>query len=78
MNRCTEILNNLLVADTAKNILSCIELSQEIPIKISNEKEMQVSHLYNLKPKLHLKALSFLRDKNIFCGEALGHIDCTL
>ena len=43
MNRCTEIMNNLLGADTAKNILSCVELSQEIPIKISEEKDMQVS-----------------------------------
>lgn len=78
MNRCTEILDNLLGADTSKNTLSCIELSQEIPTKISDEKEMQVSQLYNLKPKFHLKALSFLRDKGIFCGEALCHVDCTL
>ena len=45
MNRCTETLDNFLGADTAKNIFSCIELSQEIPIKLSYEKEMQVSHL---------------------------------
>lgn len=38
---------------------------------------MQVSHLYNLKPKLHLKALSFLSDKGIFCGVALGYVDYT-
>ena len=69
---------NLLGADTAKNILSCVELSQEIPIKISEEKDMQVSQLYSLKPKFHLKALTFLRDKGIFCGEALGHVNCTL
>ena len=49
MNRCTEIMNNILGADTAKNILSCIELSKEIPIKISKERDMQVSQLYNLK-----------------------------
>ena len=78
MNRCTEIMNNLLGADTAKNILSCVELSQEIPIKISEEKDMQVSQLYSLKPKFHLKALTFLRDKGIFCGEALGHVNCNL
>ena len=78
MNRCTEIINNLLGADTAKKLLSCIKLSQEIPIKISEEKNMQVSQLYNLKPKFHLKALTFLRDKGIFCGEALGHVNCTL
>ena len=72
MNRCTEIMNNLLGADTAQNILSCVELSQEIPIKIGEEKGMQVSQLYSLKPKFHLKALTFLRDKGIFCGEALG------
>ena len=78
MNRCTEIMNNLLGAYIAKNILSCVELSQEIPIKISEEKDMQVSQLYSLKPKFHLKALTFLRDKGIFCGEALGHVNCTL
>ena len=78
MNRCTEIMNNLLGADTAKNILSCVELSQEIPIKISEEKDMQVSQLYSLKPKFYLKALTFLGDKGIFCGEALGHVNCTL
>ena len=39
---------------------------------------MQVSQLYSLKPKFHLKALTFLRDKGIFCGEALGHVNCTL
>ena len=78
MNRCTEIMDNLLGADTAKNILSYVELSQEIPIKISEEKDMQVSQLYSLKPKFHLKALTFLRDKGIFCGEALGHVNCTL
>ena len=78
MNTCTEIINSLLGADTAKNILSCIELSQEIPIKISEEKDTQVSQLYNLKSKFHLKALTFLRDKSIFCGEALGHVNCTL
>ena len=39
-------MNNLLGADTAKNILSCVELSQEIPINISEEKDMQVSQLY--------------------------------
>ena len=77
MNRCTEIMNNL-GADTAKNILSCVELSQEIPIKISKEKDMQVSQLYSLKPKFHLKALTFLREKGIFCGEALGQVNCTL
>ena len=43
-------MNNLLGADTAKNILSGVELSQEIPIKISEEKDMQVSQLYSLKP----------------------------
>ena len=78
INRRTEVKNNLLGADTAKNILSYIELSQEIPIKISEEKDMQVSQLYNLKPKFHLKTLTFLRDKGIFCGEALGHVNCTL
>ena len=78
MNRCTEILDNLLGSDKAKNILSCIELSQEIPTQISDEKEMQVSHLYNLKLKFHLKALSSIRDKGIFCGEALSHVDYTL
>ena len=78
MNRCTEIMDNLLGADTAQNILSCTELSQKIPIKISEEKDMQVSQLYNLKPKFHLKALTFLRDKGIFSGEALGHVNCTL
>ena len=78
MNRCTEIMNNLLGADTARNTLSCVELSQEIPIKISEEKDMQVSQLYSLKPKFYLKALTFLRDKGIFCGEALGHVNCTL
>ena len=80
MNRCTEIMNNLLGADTAKNILSYVELSQEIPIKISEEKDMQVYQLYSLKPKFHLKVLTFLRDKGIFCGEALhvGHVNCTL
>ena len=78
MNTCTEIMNNPLGADTAKNILSCIELSQEIPIKISEEKDTQVSQLYNLKSKFHLKALTFLRDKGIFCGEASGHVNCTL
>ena len=71
-------MNNLLGADTAKNILSCVELSQEIPIKISEEKDMQVSQLYSLKPKFYLKALTFLGDKGIFCGEALGHVNCTL
>ena len=39
---------------------------------------MQVSQLYSLKPKFHLKASTFLRDKGIFCGEALGHVSCTL
>ena len=39
---------------------------------------MQVSQLYSLKPKFHLKALTFLRDKGIFCWEALGHVNCTL
>ena len=39
---------------------------------------MQASQLYSLKPKFHLKALTFLRDKGIFCGEALGHVNCTL
>ena len=58
--------------------MSCEELSQEIPIKISEEKDMQVSQLYSLKPKFHLKALTFLRDNGIFCGEALGHANCTL
>ena len=52
MNRCTEMMNNLLGADTAKNILSCVELPQEIPIKISEEKDMQVSQLYSLKTKI--------------------------
>ena len=78
MNGCTEIMNNLLGADTAKNMLSCVELSQEIPIKTSEKKDMQVSQLYSIKPKFHLKALTFLRDKGIFCGEALGHVNCTL
>ena len=55
-----------------------VELSQEIPIKISEEKDVQVSQLYSLKPKFHLMALTFLRDKGIFCGEALGHVNCTL
>ena len=59
----------------SQNILSCIELSQEILIKISEEKDMQVSQLYNLKPKFHLKALTFLRDKGIFSGEALGRVN---
>ena len=58
--------------------MSCIELSQEIPIKISEEKDMQVPQLYNINPKFHLKALTFLRDKGIFCGEALGHVNCAL
>ena len=71
-------MNNPLGADTANNILSCVELPQEIPIKISKKKEIQVSQLYSLKPKFHLKALTFLRDKRIFCGEALGHVNCTL
>ena len=71
-------MNNLLGADTAKNILSYVELSQEIRIKISEGKDMQVSQLYSLKPKFHLKALTFLRDKGIFCGEALGHVNCAL
>ena len=31
-----------------------------------------------LKPKFHLKPFNFLRDKGIFCGEALGHVNCTL
>ena len=57
MNRRTEIKNNLLGADTAKNISSYIE--------------------YNLKPKFHFKTLTFLRDKGFFCGEALGHVNCT-
>ena len=78
MNRCTEIMNKLLGADAAKNILSNVELSQEIPIKISEEKDMQVSQLYSFKPKFHLRALTFLRDKGIFCGEALGQVNCTL
>ena len=39
---------------------------------------MQVSQLCNLKPKFHLKALTFLKDKDILCGEALGHVNCTL
>ena len=43
-------------------------------MKRSEEKDMQVSQLYNLKPKFHLKALTFLRDKGIFCGEALGQL----
>ena len=47
-------MNNLLGADTAKNILSYVELSLEIPIKISEEKDMQVSQLYSLKPKFIL------------------------
>ena len=55
MNRCTEIMNNILGADTAKNILSCIELSQEIPIKISEERDMQVSQLYSLKQNFILR-----------------------
>ena len=74
MNRCTEIMNSLLGADTAKNILSYVELSQEIPINISEENDMQVPQLYSLKPKFHLKALTFLRDKGIFFGEALGQL----
>ena len=39
---------------------------------------MQVPQLYNINPKFHLKALTFLRDKGIFCGEALGHVNCAL
>ena len=31
-----------------------------------------------LKPKFHLNASTFFRDKGIFCGEALGHVNCTL
>ena len=78
MNRCTEIMNNLLGADTAKNILSYVELSQEIPIKISEEKDMQVCQYKVLNQNFHLKASTFLRDKGIFCWEALGHVNCTL
>lgn len=58
--------------------MSYIELNQEIPQKVCDEKELQVSHLYTLKLKFHLKAFLFLIDKGIFCGEALGHVDCTL
>ena len=36
------------------------------------------SYILNLKPKFNLEALTFLRDKGIFCGEALGHVNCTL
>ena len=63
-----------------KHIVVCRTLSQEIPIKISEEKDMQVSQLHSLKPKFHLKALTFFRDKGIFCGEALhvGHVNCIL
>ena len=39
---------------------------------------MQVPQLYNINPKFHLKALTFLRDKGIFCGEALCHVNCAL
>ena len=39
---------------------------------------MQVPQLYNINPKCHLKALTFLRDKGIFCVEALGHVNCAL
>ena len=39
---------------------------------------MQVSQLYSLKPKFLLKALTFLRDKGIFCGEGLDHVNFTL
>lgn len=76
--RYTEIITNLLMTDAANKILSCIELAEEIPIKISEENEMKVSYLYSLKPKFHLKALTFLRDKGIFCGKALDHIDSTI
>ena len=40
MNRCSEILEKLLGSDKAKNIVSCIELSQEIPTQICDEQEM--------------------------------------
>ena len=35
---------------------------------------MQVSQLYNLKPKFHLKALTFLRDE----GSFRPTVNCTL
>ena len=40
----------------------------------SEEEDMQVSQLYNLKPKFHLKALTFLRDE----GSFRPTVNCTL
>ena len=47
-------------------------------MQICDEQEMQVSQLYTLTSKFDLKALSFIRGKGIFCGEALSHVNDTL
>ena len=53
-----------------------MEEGKEISIKVQRETE-KVSYLYRLKPKLHIKALTFLK-KGVFYGEALDHINFSL
>ena len=67
-SRYTEILNNLLGQEKAAVALSKLHVCpvKQVAVKISIEEVLKVSFLYTLKPRFHLKALTFLKEKGVF------------
>ena len=76
--RCEEILQKLIGVESATKLLPDVFKGNQIPTRICGESELKIQVLYTLKPKFHLKALKYLVSRNLFGGEALEHVECTI
>ena len=81
LKRCSEILACLIIDKQTSALLDEIVLKgKEVPLelKIKKENVLNIQELEKMKPKFHLGALLYLRDKDIFSGNALDAAESTI